>query len=124
MASGDQIRIDKLGQAASVGSHNIVTDTHMEQANTESALAGVDMSALAEQLDILTTKLKAAATEPDQYTALAEVSQAAKSAKEKDREGTLQHLKKAGGWVLGIAQSVGVELAVGALKAAIGLPPA
>jgi hypothetical protein len=119
--SGDQYSIGMIGQAASVGSDNTVSGTSMSQVNVD-ALAGIDMKTLADQLGELIGRLKAEAGEPDQYSALSEVSYAAQAAKNDDKAGTMQHLKAAGKWVLGVAQKIGVPVAVAALKGALGVP--
>jgi hypothetical protein len=120
--SGDKFNIGKIGQAGAVGSGSTVSDFTLNQVNVENTMADVDMRKLAEQLEILIEKLKEAASDPEQYSALSEVSHAAQAARAQDKAGTLQHLKKAGAWVLNIASNVGVPLAVSALKGALELP--
>lgn len=125
---GDEYKIKEVGQAASIGSHNKVSGTHMEQVNEANPLSGVDMPVLARQLEELLAKLKESAADPDQYAALAEVGRAAGSAKDQDQAGTLQHLsalgriKQAGQWVLAAARDIGVEVAAAVVKSAIGVP--
>jgi hypothetical protein len=124
--AGDQFKIGKVGQAASIGSDNTVSDIHMTQAYADNALSGIDMHALAQQLDMLTERLKETAVKSEEYVSLAEVSQAADAAKKQDKAGTLAHLKaageKAGTWLLNVAQDIGVPLAIAAAKAALGIP--
>lgn len=116
--STDRYNIDR-SQAGAIGPNAVVSDTRMQQENVENALPGVDMNELARQLQVLTEKLKALAADPDQYAALSEVSYAAQAAKNQDKKGTLEHLKKAGAWALQVARDIGVQVAATALTAAL-----
>ena len=116
--SGDSYNVER-SQANVIGPNANVSDTRMQQENVENALPGVDMNELARQLQELTEKLKALASNPDQYAALSEVSYAAQAASKQDKKGTLEHLKKAGAWALQVARDIGVQVAATALTAAL-----
>ncbi|HEX3966230.1 MAG TPA: hypothetical protein VHZ03_57900 [Trebonia sp.] len=116
--SSDRYDINR-SQANVIGPNAVVSDTRMQQENSENALPGIDMTELARQLQVLTEKLKELAVDPDQYAALSEVSHAAQAASKQDKKGTLDHLKKAGAWALQVARDIGVQVAATALTAAL-----
>ena len=76
----------------------------------------IDLPTLASELAKLQSKLKEEATEPEHDISLAEIAQAENSAKKGDGAKALEHLSKAGKWTLGIAEKVGVSVAIEALK--------
>jgi hypothetical protein len=75
-----------------------------------------DMQVLAKELGKLRQELLQQAKEPEQVVMASEVAQAEMAAKDGDESKTLEHLKKAGDWVLDIAAKIGVPLAIEALK--------
>ena len=75
---------------------------------------------LAEELARLRTALRQEGKgEPEEDEALDAVAAAEKAAKQGDEAGALRHLKAAGTWTFGIAEKIGVPLAVDALKRAL-----
>jgi len=99
---------------------------------TATSTGGVNVVAptggtLAEQLERLYEKLNQLdATAPEQKAAVDVVGRAAKAAavdpnNSEPSTDALRNLKSAGSWVLGIAEQIGVPLALAAIKAAIGL---
>jgi hypothetical protein len=106
-------------QAGAIGPNATVSNNQLHQENVQNSLSGVDMNQLAQQLQVLTEKLKTLAADPDQYAALSEVSYAAQAASKQDKNGTLEHLKKAGVWALQVAKDIGVQVAATALTAAL-----
>lgn len=80
-----------------------------------------DLQELSQQLEKLGSEMKARATQPQEYRALAEVQDAAKAAEEKAPAPMFQHLSKAGVWALDVAKQIGVTAAVEVIVAAAGL---
>ncbi len=116
--SSDRYDINR-SQAGAIGPNATVSNNQLHQENVQNSLPGVDMNELAQQLQVLTEKLKTLAADPDQYAALSEVSYAAQAAGKQDKNGTLEHLKKAGVWALQVARDIGVQVAATALTAAL-----
>jgi hypothetical protein len=122
---GDEFKIEKLGQAGIIGSHASAGDIILTQSQADDALADIDMATLATQLEKLLGHLRNDASAPEQYAALGEVSYAAQAAKERDKVGTLEHLKNlktVREWARRIGIEFGVTVAVAAIKAATGFP--
>ena len=77
----------------------------------------IDLSALLGELARLRAGMSSAAeSDPDRYHAIAE-----KAAAEQDGPSVMQHLQQAGAWALEVAKSVGADVAVTALKSAMGI---
>jgi hypothetical protein len=81
----------------------------------------IDLDALAVDLARLRTALKGQATSADEDVVVGEVALAEVAAKEKDGPRALSHLKNAGKWALGVAEKIGVAVATGAIKSALGV---
>ena len=63
--------------------------------------------------------LQPEATDPDHYTALAEVKRAQLEAKTGNRSGVVAALKKAGKWVYDVAEKIGVDVVASLIKDAM-----
>ena len=83
--------------------------------------AGTDMKQLAEELAVLRASLKQQAVTPEHDIAVAEIAKAEVAAAAEKPEEARSALKKAGTWAFGVATSIGVAFAAGAIKAATGL---
>ena len=82
----------------------------------------IDLSALFGELARLRAGMSSAAeSDPDRYPAIAEIASAEKAAAEQDGPSAMQHLRQAGAWALEVAKSVGADVAVTALKSAMGI---
>jgi Pentapeptide repeats (8 copies) len=82
--------------------------------------AGIDLPKLAEELGRLHAAMKGEATGTrEQDKAIGAVADAEEAATRGDSSAVLQYLKSAGKWTLGIAEKIGVPLAVEALKRAM-----
>ena len=82
----------------------------------------IDLSALLGELARLRAGMSSAAeSDPDRYPAIAEIASAEKAAAEQDGPSVMQHLRQAGAWALEVAKSVGADVAVTALKSAMGI---
>jgi hypothetical protein len=113
-------RYDVHGQAAAVGPNAHVHDATFNQIWTQSA-GNIDLPALAEQLSQLRTALRAEAKSPEDDQIVAEVGQAELAARNGNGPAAIRHLRGAGQWALGVATSIGVAIAVAAIKASTGL---
>ncbi|MGB7207728.1 MAG: hypothetical protein WBD27_03620 [Pyrinomonadaceae bacterium] len=124
-AGGDIVRGDKVSgnkgdtitaqNSVGVGKGFQMQDVEVSQ-NITQTNEGFDMPALAQELEKLRIALLREASEPEEIVMASEVAHAEKAAKEGDESKTLEHLKKAGDWVLDIAAKIGVPLAIEAMK--------
>ena len=80
----------------------------------------IDLAALAEELAKLRNDMSKEATEPNHFTAMSEVNEAEKAAKNGDGPNALQHLKGAGTWVWDVATKVGIGVVTAAAKSTLG----
>ena len=110
--SGDHISAERIGTA---GRNTRVRDVSVTSANNP-----LDLEALANELFELQEQLKANASEPEHYSAIGEVGQAERAARDGDESKALQHLTSIGKWGLGVATGIGTQLAVAMAKANIG----
>lgn len=104
------------GQIGAVGDHASSSNNVFNQWNQ----SGGDLKQLAKDLATLRAELGKQATQPDQFEAAAAVAKAEAAAEKGDGPTVFEHLKKAGSWALGIATSIGIPVAIEALKKAIG----
>jgi hypothetical protein len=104
------------GQIGAVGDHASASNNVFNQWNQ----SGGDLEKLAKDLATLRAELGKQAAQPEQFEAAAAIARAETAAKEGDGPAVFEHLKKTGQWALGIATSIGVPVAVEALKKAIG----
>lgn len=81
----------------------------------------VNLTALADELDNLRQKMAEEARSAADYHAVAEIQAAIEATSAKDEPSIRQHLANAGQWALDVAKSIGTELAVAALKHALGI---
>ena len=103
------------GQAAAVGRKAHVHDSTFQQIQ-----AGIDLPKLAEELGRLRAAMKGETTgTPEHDEAIGAVAGAEKAAAKGDGQAVLQYLKSAGEWTLGIAEKIGVGVAIEALKRAM-----
>lgn len=80
-----------------------------------------DLKTLSEELSILRKELKLAANGKDEYDGpIGAVANAEDAAKKGDKKGVLNFLKSAGKWALDTATKIGTDVAVKAIKDAIG----
>ncbi|MBV8265827.1 MAG: hypothetical protein JO252_05725 [Planctomycetaceae bacterium] len=82
--------------------------------------SSIDLPTLAEELGRLRATMRREASEPEHDEALGAVASAEKAAKQSDGPRALEYLKAAGKWTLGIAEKIGTELAVAAMKKTMG----
>jgi hypothetical protein len=110
-----------VGQAGAVGPGASAQDMSFSQVWNQSA-SSVDLAALVGELSRLRAEMSGAAeSEPERYHAIAEIASAEKAAAKQDGPAVMKHLRQAGAWALEVARSIGVEVAVTALKSALGI---
>ena len=101
------------GQAGAVGPGAHAHDMTFQQ----NQAGGLDLPKLAEELGRLRAAMKGETTGTrEQDKAIGAVADAEEAAAKGDGSAALQYLKSAGEWTLGVAEKIGVALAVEALK--------
>lgn len=108
------------GQAAAFGPHAQAHNVTFKQVWNQIG-ATVDLPQLENELGILRQALKKQASAPEHDIAIAEVANAEIAAKNGDGSQVMEHLCKAGKWVLTIAKDLGCEVAASVIAKAIGL---
>lgn len=92
---------------------------------TNEGVSSAQTEALARELAELTATLRTLATDPSHYHALGNLTSARLAAGKGDVSTAVTHLSKLGKaakWVLDIATSLGISVAVSAIKEALHLP--
>jgi Pentapeptide repeats (8 copies) len=103
------------GQAGAVG-----PGAHAEKNTFQQIQAGIDLPKLADELGRLRGAMKDEATGArEQDKAIGVVADAEEAAARGDGPAALQYLKSAGEWTLGIAEKIGVGVAIEALTRAM-----
>lgn len=106
-------QVGAMGRGASSVNSNFV--------QTNSAPLAGDLSELARELNLLREAMKSSDGNIEGDIAIGEIAQASMAAAAGDEETTKGHLAKAGGWALGVANSIGAAVAAAAIKTAIGM---
>ena len=109
-----------VGQAATVGAHATAHDITFSQVLNQGC-ASIDLPQLEDELVVLRQELKKQANALEHDIAIAEVANAEIAAKSGDRDKAIDHLRKAGKWVLEVAASIGCEVAASAIRVALGI---
>jgi uncharacterized protein YjbI with pentapeptide repeats len=113
--SGDNY--NNNGQAGAFGSNAHAHDMTFQQVQNQATL---DLPRLAEELADLHTAMKRKTEGTrEQDKAIVAVADAEEAASKGDGPTALRHLKAAGQWTLGVAQQIGVPVAIEAIKRAI-----
>lgn len=115
---GDRYAVQ--GQVGAMGPNANAHDITFNQIWNQT-MSKVDLPTLAAELARLRVTLRTRAETPDEDRIVADVGQAELSAKAGDGPAALRHLRSAGKWALGVATSIGVGMAVAAIKASTGL---
>ena len=115
---GDQYNVS--GQTGAIGpnahAHDIAFNQVWSQLQNK-----VDLPKLANELVKLRETMQRNATEPEHTFAIGAVTAAEQSARQNNGPKVVEYLKIAGKWTYGLAEKIGVDLAVEALKEAIGM---
>jgi hypothetical protein len=115
--SGDSYNIS--GQAGAVGPGSQAANNTFNQVVGQ--MSPDEFGSLAVELGRLRSSMRSAASTPEEDMAVAEIARAEVAANSGDTAEMGDALSKAGKWALATANSLGVGLAVAALKAAIGM---
>ncbi len=110
----------KVGQGMAVGPGAQASHGTFQQVWNEGG-SKIDLAQLAAELARLRTALRAESTSAEQDVAIGAIAQAETAAVAEDGPGALAHLRNASKWVLGVAEKIGVGVAAGAIKTALGL---
>jgi hypothetical protein len=110
-----------FGQAGAVGPNAHSQDLTFTQ-NWGQIENKIDLDRLAAELKQLHQALEREGSEPAQKLATGAVAAAEQSALQKDGPKALEYLKTAGTWALSVAQTIGIDVAEKAIKAALGIP--
>jgi len=108
------------GQAGSIGRGSTGTINNYDKVWQQIA-PSTDLNALADDLAQLRGALRQKANTVEEDRSVAEVAEAEADARNGNGPGALEKLAKAGRWVFDVAKDIGVQVAVGALKHALGL---
>jgi hypothetical protein len=121
-----------IGVAADIANHPIVASGSGARVNVRSDdastnLIGSDAARLAQELSTLREQLLGKASSPEHYAAIGAIA-SAEMATTEGKTGEASKAPAALGtgakWALGVAKDIGVPLAIQAIKAHLGLPPA
>lgn len=104
--TGDHANISQIGE---FGHNATVSNNTFIKKNNEFP-SDFDFDKLYSELLELKTQLLQNAESPEHYQAIAEISKAEVSAKEKNSSGVIENLKKAGSWVFDFATKVGTSV--------------
>jgi hypothetical protein len=83
--------------------------------------SGGDLKELAKQLSLLRKELREQAQEPGHFESATAIAKAEVAAENGDGPTVFKHLKTAGTWALETASSIGVPVAIQAIKTAVGI---
>lgn len=116
--SGDTYNVS--GQAGAVGREPVAHGNIFHQIRTSSG-DEIDLPSLAKELSTLRIKMRERAVEPEQDEAIGAIATAEREAKNGNGSKVLESLAKAGKWTLDTAKEIGVNVAVEAIKTALGI---
>ncbi|MBL8204338.1 MAG: hypothetical protein JNM09_08915 [Blastocatellia bacterium] len=105
------------GQIGAVGDNASASGNTFNQWNQ----AGGDIKVLAQELAKLREELGKQAKEAGHFESAAAVAKAQTAAQEGNGTSAFEHLKTAGQWALEVAKSIGVPIAIEALKKSLGM---
>jgi hypothetical protein len=103
-----------------MGDHASATINNFEEV-LRHAGPDIDLATLSSELEELRKPLRAKAETPEEDQAVAAVCEAQLEAKKGNAPGVLEKLSRDGKWALGIAEQIGVKLAVEALSKSLGI---
>lgn len=105
-----------------LGSSNDVTVGPVQQHHTTTTTGGgTDLRALADELASLREVLAAGPRTERERASIEQVRLAEEAARTGDEQGVRGHLAAAGRWALEVAETVGVQLAIAALRTSVGV---
>jgi hypothetical protein len=115
--SGDSYQVE---QAGIVGNRGRIENPRVEQIYSKT-VPQIDLEALALELGELRALLKKESTTVEEDIALGRAASAQKAAEAGEQSEALGHLKKAGRWLLEVAEKMSLSVTQAAIKAALGL---
>jgi len=107
------------GQAGAMGPNAQASNMTFQQIWNQTS-GDIDLAQLAIELGSLRDAMREEGSEPDHDIAVGQVAAAQKAASEGDGPKALEYLKQAGQWTLGVAEKIGVGVAVAAMKSSLG----
>ncbi len=108
------------GQVGAVGPSSHAHDMSFTQIWTQTS-KDIDLPTLAQELSILRQRLRTEAQTPEQDMAIGALANAEVAAKAGDGPKTLEWLSNAGKWAFDVATKIGTNVAIAALKTALGI---
>jgi hypothetical protein len=106
-----------IGQAGAVGHNPHAHNMNFVQGTNSSGTLNIEN--LAKELSKLREELTIEAQTPEQTADIGLIALAEREAKNGNESKALEYLSKAGKWVLGVAEKIGIALVVGLLKDSI-----
>jgi hypothetical protein len=108
------------GQAGAMGDHASATINNFQEVWKQTE-PDMSLATLSAELAELRKSLRAKAQTAEDDQAVVAVGEAELEAKKGNGPGTFEKLARAGKWALGIAEEIGVKLAVEALSKSLGV---
>ena len=119
LVEGDMGNKTEIGTNYGIAGPVQATTINFQQTWNELAKS-VDVTNLVPELSQVVEVARQRASTPEQFDELSAVSKAIVEGKKGNNPGLIDHLTKAGMWILGIAKEIGVNVAEEALKRAMG----
>lgn len=116
---GDKYEAHGHAQIGAMGKGAKVTTVTFSGSQGE--VTQVDLANLIAELQALRAAMRTKASTTEEDQAVVAVGQAITAAQEGDASNLSKYLKKAGNWAMGLATSIGAELAAAAIRSTIGL---
>lgn len=114
---GDKYEAGQVGaQGKNAHAHDMVFNQIWEQKKSE-----IDLAELASQLTLLREGMASKASTQQDYIEIGNIAAAEVEAAKGDGPKALEYLKKTGKWTFGIAEKIGVGVAIAAIKASLGI---
>lgn len=108
------IKYQNLGQVGAMGDNAHVEVVNQAQGEAKALNFGLFLEQLGElrkELDVVTE-----VDQDEKDSAIAVIQNAKEAAKAEDEAGVRKSLRKAGGWVLGVAEKLGIQVVASLLK--------
>jgi len=120
---GDQVMGDKnqaSGQIGAMGSNSVAHDNTFNQLWDQRA-SELDLQTLAQQLNALRTEMLKSAQGPRDFTEIGAIAEAEMEAASGKGATVFKALSRVGTWSVEVAEKIGAEMVVAAIKASLGL---
>jgi hypothetical protein len=110
----------QAGQAGAIGPNAHAHDINFQQIWNDKG-GHINLEKLQSELETLRNVMSEKAASSDHYIEIGNVAAAEKAVRDGSGEKALEYLARTGKWTLAVAQKIGVEVAICALKAALRL---